>query len=406
MTWTTFERPALRCRACGIFNQHSRFMNLAGEGPPRARIALLGEGPGEWEEQREANFVGRAGEMLDGCIREAGLVRADLWIANSVRCRPVTAQGKNRKPTMHEIDCCRGYSLDELRSVQPEVIVALGDVAMTALIGKQLGGITEAQGKVLWSDEWKAWIIPTFHPAYALRKYAQRHWIVQALRLAIETLHAGGPRALAQTNVKIIWTLDDAFAARDDVLTHDEFAFDWETKGNHLTKSFGFCLSISVREGHAYVFPRYLSGMMPYWDKRDLRTLDQEVLAPLLLSELKKIGWEIRYDNCVSKTTLGVWPNNTYFCGMTAHHLWANHLGGLAHGLKACAAAYTPMGRYDDPLDQWLISNGYTERGKPDLGYLWLAPDDLVHYYNGCDSDATLRLKNFLLARMIEAGLA
>jgi DNA polymerase-1 len=63
------------------------------------------------------------------------------------------------------------------------------------------------------------------------------------------------------------------------------------------------------------------------------------------------------------------------------------------------------MGRYDDPLDQWLIGQGYTDRGKPDLGYLWLAPDEIVQYYNGCDSDATLRLKHFLAARLEEAGL-
>lgn len=406
MTWTVFDRSTLRCRACGIFTRtrHSTFMALAGEGAPDARLALIGEGPGEWEEAKEQNFVGRAGEMLDGCIREATLTRADLWIANSLRCRPVTAAGRNRKPNMHEIDCCRGYTVDELRDVKPNVIVALGDVAMTALLGKQLGGITEAQGKVIWSDEFNAWVIPTFHPAYALRKYAQRHWIVQALRLAKEVMTNGGPRAMDQTKVDVILTLDAACAARDDILSHEEFAFDWETKGNHLTRSLGFCLSISVREGHAYVFPRYLSGMIPAWSHVELRALDG-LLTALLLSDRRKIGWQISYDNAITKTTLGIWPRNVYFCGLTAHHLWANHLGGLAHGLKACAAAYTPMGRYDDPLDQWLISNGYTDRGKPDLGALWLAPDEIVHLYNGCDSDATLRLKHFLMARLQESGL-
>jgi len=403
MTWTTFDRPALRCRACAVFTRGSQFMNLPGEGPPHARIALVGEGPGEWEERDEANFVGRAGEMLDGCIAEAGLVRAECWVCNSVRCRCVNAAGKNRKPTMPEIDACRGYLVDELRAVQPEVIVALGEVAMTALIGKQMGGITEHQGRVVRSDEFNAWIVPTFHPAYALRKYAQRHWIVAALKLAAEVLEHG-PRTQTQTHVTVIRTLDDLMAMQADVLSYDEFAYDWESKGNHLTKSLGFCMSICVREGEAYVIPRYLSGMLPAWSRHDLGVVDG-VLSALLLSDRRKVGWEIRYDNCVSKTTLGVWPRNVYFCGLTAHHLWANHLGGLAHGLKVCAAAYTPMGRYDDPLDQWLIDNGYTDRGKPDYGALWLAPDEIVHLYNGCDSDATLRLKNFLAARLEESGL-
>lgn len=403
MTWTAFERITQRCKACGVW-QHSGVIALKGEGPPRARIALIGEGPGEWEERNEANFVGRAGEMLDGCIEEAGLVRSECWVCNSVRCRPVTDAGRNRKPTMHEIDCCRGYTLDELRDVQPEVIVALGDVAMTALIGKQMGGITEHQGRVIWSDEFHAYVVPTFHPAYALRKYAQRHWIVAALRLAKEVLEHG-PRAQEQTKVDVITTVDDAYRMRDIILGYDEFAYDWESKGNHLTKALGFCVSFAVREGHAFTLPRYSAGMLPCWARDELRAIDEDVLKPLMLSELRKIGWEIRFDNCVTKTTLGVWPVNTYFCGLTAHHLWANHLGGMAHGLKVCAAAYTPMGRYDDPLDQWLIGEGYTDRGKPDMGWLWMAPDDIVRYYNGCDSDATLRLKNFLLARLEEEGL-
>ena len=77
---------------------------------------------------------------------------------------------------------------------------------------------------------------------------------------------------------------------------------------------------------------------------------DHEVIVPLLLSERRKIGWEIRYDNCVTKTTLGVWPVNTYFCGLTAHHLWANHLGGLAHGLKGTGRDAVSM---TGGMDQW-----------------------------------------------------
>ncbi len=401
--WTTFERPSLRCRACGCW-QSSQINALAGDGPPQTDIALVGEAPGEWEEAQDANFVGRAGEMLNGCLTEAGLLRAEVFVCNSVRCRPVTPLRRNRKPTMHEIDCCRGYTLDELAGVKPRVIVALGDVAMTSLIGKQLGGVTEHRGKVRWSDEWNAWIIPTFHPAYALRKYAERHWIVADLRLARETVERGGPAPVETTHVDVIRTLDDLYAMRDDVLSYEEFAYDWETNGVHLTKSRGFCMSISVREGHAYVIPRYLSGMMPAWAHRDFPIVDN-VLRELLLSALRKIGWHLAFDNNVSRTTLGIWPNNPWFCGMIAHHALANHLGGRAHGLKLCASMYTPMGRYDDPLDQWLVEHGYTDQGKPDYGKVWLAPDEITHLYNGSDSDATLRLKNVLVPRLHAAGL-
>src|SRR5262249_29974666 len=156
------------------------------------------------------------------------------------------------------------------------------------------------------------------------------------------------------------------------ILSYDEVAYDWESNGNHLTRSRGFCISFCVREGEAYVVPRYLSGMLPAWSRQDFHKVD-DTLREILQSDIKKIGHEIRFDNCISKTTLGIWPANVWFCTLTAHHLYANHLGGAAHSLKACADAYTRLGRYDDPLDKWLLDNGYVgDRGKPDMGKCYL----------------------------------
>src|SRR6266850_7357711 len=269
MPWSEFANPARRCRACGLFRR-STVIALPGEGPEAAQIALIGEGPGEEEEAREANFIGRAGEMLDGCIAEAGLHRSECWVANAVRCRPAhEVTWKNRKPTMHEVDCCRGYTLDELRRIQPRVIVALGDTPMTSLIGKQLGGVTSHRGKVRWSDEFNAWVVITFHPAYALRTHAMREFIVEDLRLAKRVLDEGAPPQPSPIQVDVITTLDAADAAKRDILQHPRFVYDWETNGTHPIKSRGFCVSICVRPDQVYVFPPYLSGLTMFYGKRE-----------------------------------------------------------------------------------------------------------------------------------------
>src|SRR3990167_6059277 len=171
MAWTIFETPQSRCDACLLFEK-SAVHALRGEGNPDAEIALVGEGPGEEEEYYQRCFVGRAGDMLNGCLRDVDLVRSELWVCNAVRCRPTTPHGKNRKPTSHEIDCCRDFTRDELARVRPKVIVVLGDSPATSLLGKLLGGVTDNRGKVRWSDEYNAWVIVTFHPAYALRNPA------------------------------------------------------------------------------------------------------------------------------------------------------------------------------------------------------------------------------------------
>lgn len=376
---------------------------LPGEGQGGG-IALVGEGPGANEEESGRNFAGRAGEILNDCLRDAGLPRSSLWICNAIRHRATTALGKNRKPTLHELDCCRGYLVDELARVQPRVIVALGDSALTTLIGKALGGITAHRLRTVWSDEFNAWIIATNHPAYVLRHYDERHWIVKAFEIAQRILVDGAPAPSTGTTVDVIRSVEQARAMRDTILNSPRVHYDWESTGVHLTHALGFCVSFAIRPGHAFVVPRFLQGWSPAWLRAELREIDA-ILTEIFISDVKKGGFHIAFDNTITRTTLGVWPNAIAFCGMQAHHMLNNHLGTAAHGLKTCADLYTDMGRYDDGLDAWLIANGHTAQGRADHGAIWLAPDDLVHDYNGKDSDASIRLEDVFVPKLHEAGL-
>lgn len=406
-TWSIFENPDQRCRACGLWRaddgQCRDTIRVPGDGAIPNDLVLVGEALGENEERQHRPFVGRAGEILEGCLREVGLLRASVFITNAVRCRPTTPTGRNRKPTTHEVDCCRGYLIDELREVKPRVIVTLGDVATTSLVGRRLGGVLENRGRISWSEELHAFVIPTIHPAYVLRRYSERQWLVEDLRSAKRLIDEGLQQP-PEVTVDVVRDLDRLHAVADELCRAERLAFDWETNGVHLTKSEGFCIAFSSRRGHAYVVPRYLSGWQPAWDDGLLSEVDEQ-LRRILLSDVPKTGHHVAFDNNISKSTLDVWPRNVRFCTLIAHHCLNNHLGERAHGLKVMTALYTPLGRYDDPLDQWLIDNGHTARGLPDKGQLWRAPDDLVHRYNGIDAIATLWMEDVLTPRLHEMGL-
>jgi len=138
---TDLERAreiAAGCVRCPL--KETRTQVVFGEGNPGARLMLVGEGPGEEEDARGRPFVGRAGQLLDSALAEAGIPRDAVWVTNTVRCRPTKIEAgrvANRPPRVGEIRACAVWMETELRLVAPRVVVCLGAVAAKALIGKE-----------------------------------------------------------------------------------------------------------------------------------------------------------------------------------------------------------------------------------------------------------------------------
>lgn len=134
-----------------------------GVGDPGADLMLVGEAPGRNEDLQGEPFVGAAGKLLDELMAGIGVTRSEAYIANVIKCRPPG----NRDPMPDEIDCCKGYLREQIRLIQPKVVVTLGNFA-TKLLLRTETGITRLRGQVF--DWWLgAKLIPTFHPAAALR---------------------------------------------------------------------------------------------------------------------------------------------------------------------------------------------------------------------------------------------
>jgi DNA polymerase len=152
------------CTKCAL--HESRKRAVTGEGPANAEIMFIGEGPGFHENEQGRPFVGAAGKFLDQLLGEAGLTRAEVFIANVVKCRPPG----NRDPLPEELMACSEYLNAQIDSINPSIIVTLGRVSM----GRYFPGakITSIHGQMQRIEG--RFIIPMFHPAAALHQPALR----------------------------------------------------------------------------------------------------------------------------------------------------------------------------------------------------------------------------------------
>ena len=168
--FTALRERALVCVKCPHLAS-SRKNVVFGVGSIDAQLMFVGEAPGADEDEQGEPFVGRAGQLLTKIIQATGLQRADVYIANILKCRPDTPgqSAGNRKPTSDEMATCIPYLHEQIDLIRPRVIVALGATAVDGLLGKTLG-ITKLRGT--WKTYRGTPLMPTYHPAYLLRNQA------------------------------------------------------------------------------------------------------------------------------------------------------------------------------------------------------------------------------------------
>jgi uracil-DNA glycosylase family 4 len=154
------------CTRCKLHSGRNKI--VFGVGNPDAKLMFVGEGPGAEEDARGEPFVGRAGKKLDEMITSIGLSRAEVYIANIVKCRPP----KNRDPEKDEIETCQPFLTRQIEAIAPRAIVALGSPAAKTLLNTRTG-ITRLRGQ--WHEFCGIPVMPTFHPAYLLRAYTKEN---------------------------------------------------------------------------------------------------------------------------------------------------------------------------------------------------------------------------------------
>lgn len=157
------------CRKCVIGSL--RRNTVYGEGDPCAALMVVGEGPGETEDKLGRPFVGRAGELLEKMLLAIDLPREDVYICNTVKCRPTLDEGgrlRNRAPDKLEMANCRPYLDEQIDIINPRVILALGAPAAKSFLGPNFV-ITKQRGAWYEGPNGIALMV-SFHPAYILRQ--------------------------------------------------------------------------------------------------------------------------------------------------------------------------------------------------------------------------------------------
>lgn len=152
-------------------------------GNPEAALMIIGEGPGAEEDRLKKPFVGQSGQLLDKILRAVDFdPETDVYITNTVKRRPTG----NRNPTVAEIKYYAPYLHEEIRLVDPKIILLTGKFAMSSILGEKRG-ITKVRGQ--WYERDGRWLMPIFHPAYLLRNPDR---------------HPGSPKALMWDDIRAV----------------------------------------------------------------------------------------------------------------------------------------------------------------------------------------------------------
>ena len=184
---------AHECTGCDLYKQATQV--VFGEGRQKARVMLVGEQPGDQEDQQGAPFVGPAGQMLDRALEEAGIPRDEAYVTNAVKHFSWEPRGKRRmhkKPRASEIKACRPWLEAELRAVRPAVLVCLGATAAQAVLGAQFK-LMRSRGQ-LHSSSLAERVVATIHPSAVLRardsesRRAAYGMLVSDLKVVAKTL--------------------------------------------------------------------------------------------------------------------------------------------------------------------------------------------------------------------------
>lgn len=198
------------CRRCALGSH--RLNAVFGVGSPSAKVMFVGEGPGFQEDHRGEPFVGRSGQLLDKILDTVlGLKRADVYIANIVKCHPMVnpdnpeLHGNDRPPSPEEIAVCRPYLERQIALIKPRCIVTLGSVATKVLLGVE-EGISKIRGRWyvyprgLFGGDADIKLLPTYHPAALLRnpKLKLDAWEdMKTLKTFLESEAGGGAGPVA-----------------------------------------------------------------------------------------------------------------------------------------------------------------------------------------------------------------
>jgi uracil-DNA glycosylase family 4 len=325
------DRGCILCR----LHKTANFVCLLGEGPKITDIMIIGEAPGQREDDSGRPFVGRSGKLLEEKLFEqSGLKRSDIYITNSVRCRPPN----NRTPSKGEIKACKIWLDREIDHVKPKFVLLLGNAALQSVTGKP--GISRRRGRPF--EENGIIYVPTFHPAAILRDTAQLLPFFESdLRLFKNIVDRGEvprERDLKPHLVTSHDTLSRLYRALQGTVS-----FDIETNGLYPWKSDAkvTMIGFGTRAGE-------FSIPLNLWSHDDIERMIGDIDERL--HDCTVVAHNGKFDFVWMKVHFGVdWYQHFDFDTMLAHYALDEN---TRHGLKELAQKFCGAPDWDIDKEQ------------------------------------------------------
>ncbi len=181
---STLRTEVESCKRCSELAR-TRNKVVFGSGSTSAKLVFVGEAPGADENEQGLPFVGRAGQLLTKIIEAMGLTRDQVFICNVLKCRPP----ENRPPAPKEVENCRPFLKRQLEIIKPQVIVALGNHAVKALLQNE-SGISSLRGTFQKYEGIP--VMCTYHPAYLLRSPGEKRKVWEDMKKVMKMLEGKG----------------------------------------------------------------------------------------------------------------------------------------------------------------------------------------------------------------------
>lgn len=302
-----------------------------GYGPDTADLVLVGEAPGDTEVLEGKPFVGRAGQLLNKVLEEVGIDRDACYITNAVNCRPVP----HRAPKAKEIVACRNRLIAEIRQRAPRMVVALGNAAVQALMGRHNMG--DVHGTVNWCADVNAFVVPTYHPAAVLRSPGYYIDLIRDMQRAALYLHEKKVLTSVAQEVEYV-TLhnhDHVLELVERLESLSEVAVDVETASDGSL----LCIGLAWRGDKAVVVTK--DALV---DKRTVPMLNSALKGKVLIGHNLKFDVKQLWRAGVSDVRVG---EDTMLMSYTL-----DERPGV-HKLKPLVRQYLNVPDYDAPIREY-----------------------------------------------------
>lgn len=373
----------MNCDKCGLHST-CKSPHMKPDGPEDARVLVIGEAPGEQEDELGRPFVGRSGKLLRSALRELGYPMDDVRFTNVVLCRP-----PDNKISKRAINYCKKHLDDDLNSDTLELVLLLGNVPLGAVLGET--GIMGWNGVVIERDGLV--YVPVYHPAFVLRDQSRMRGWLDALDGALDVLDSGVGDSEYAWEYIYPETVADVRAMCDELMKSPVIAFDtetatldpWQTGAHIVACSFAneykaWAVAINHRERSLR-----LSKALNY-------------MADVLRNHPNIVGHNIAFDLLHVKVCWGV-DFQPAGDSMLASHLIDSRRG--IHGLKRLAGIYLGMYDYDSELSEYISKHPEADPRKG--GSYAKIPLDVLLPYAAKDAAASYAVHEIMLEKMTEA---